>query len=177
MRNLRKLSINLKSKEEQTKILEELQGLEILNNENISRKETNQNNIKSEIKPQNEQIYDKSCIRQEDLETLSIIYDSIREVHKEVNSDNDTILADQFDEHVRNILFDLKIKLDNQNNSNEVSKAFSLKAKYALYEICFSKFMDFLGGIDHRLASILENLHDSHALIFKEMSSIEKILY
>lgn len=32
--------------------------------------------------------------------------------------------------------------------------------------------MDFLAGIDHRLGIILENLHDSHALIFKEMSGI-----
>ena len=88
-----------------------------------------------------------------------------------MNNENDQVLAEQFDDHVRNILGDLKAKINGKNNAGTALQSLTIKAKYALYEICFSKFMSFLEGIDPRLANILENLHDSHALIFKEMPS------
>ena len=188
LKNLKKLSLNIKTKDEENLLIREIPTLEILNNEKISRKFSNNN-----IKPQNtpnplfenadEQEFQDHIpiqddkiggIKQEDLEALSNLYDIIREVHKEANSDQDQLLAEQFDDHVRKILGDLKTKLTDQKNSGHFTKSLTIKAKYALYEICFSKFMDFLGGIDPRLANILENLHDSHALIFKEMSSKEK---
>ena len=46
----------------------------------------------------------------------------------------------------------------------------NLKAKYALYEICFMKLIDFSTTIDPRLTTILEGIHDAHAMIFKDMS-------
>ena len=188
LKNLRKLSINIKGKEEELHLLSELFFLEFLNNEKISRNNSNssfnaqnqnaQNFQKPFEKQSPEQEFQgtpssvaKSSIKQEDLEALSMLYDCIREVQKQANPDKDNFLVEQFDEHVRNILFDLNKKLDDQSASVHQSKSLIIKAKYALYEICFSKFMDFLGGIDQRMAAILENLHDAHAIIFKDMSS------
>ena len=181
LKNLKRLSLNLKGKDEEAYLLQELPFLFFLNNEKVSRKNSDLNlqcSQKNLTKPAVEQIFqgtpssiEKSSIRQDDLEALSILYECIREVQKEVNPEKDHLLVEQFDEHVRNILFDLNTKLDDQNNGVLLSKSMTIKAKYALYEICFSKFMDFLDGVDHRLANILESLHDSHALIFKEMSS------
>ena len=41
--------------------------------------------------------------------------------------------------------------------------------------MCFSKFIGLFGIIDQKFEGILENIHNSHALIFKEMAEI--ILY
>jgi len=35
-----------------------------------------------------------------------------------------------------------------------------------LYEICFRKVIVHINAIDPRISSILEGIHDSHALIF-----------
>lgn len=185
LKNLRKLSLNVKLKDDENLIIREIPSLEFLNGEKISRKAAintpkPQNSIPPLFQQTNEQEFQEKPqvseekiggITQEELEALSNLYDVIREVHKEVNSENDQVLAEQFDEHVRNILGDLKAKINGKNNAGTNLQSLTIKAKYALYEICFSKFMSFLEGIDPRLANILENLHDSHALIFKEMSS------
>lgn len=52
-------------------------------------------------------------LRQEDLEKVAIIYDMIREIQREFDPELDKTLADQFDEHVKNIMFDLNNKLKN----------------------------------------------------------------
>lgn len=176
LKSLRKLAITIKNKEEQIQLIQEIPNLQILNNEKVYRSETIQ--FAKEKNSYNEQFFqqtpasvEKSTIKQEDLETLSSLYDSIRQIHKEVSPENDNVLAEQFDEHVRNILYDLNSKLEDQTINVSSSKSLTIKAKYALFEICFSKFMEYLEGMDQRLAIILESLHDSHALIFKEMSS------
>ena len=187
--NIKKLSLNLKLKDDENLIIKELPTLEVLNGEKITRKASintpkpPQNNIPPLFQQTNEQEFQEKAqvseekiggITQEELESLSSLYDIIREVHKEVNNENDQVLAEQFDDHVRNILGDLKAKINGKNNALQ---SLTIKAKYALYEICFSKFMSFLEGIDPRLANILENLHDSHALIFKEMSSNDSLTF
>lgn len=185
--NLRKLSITLKNTDEEAFLINELPYLEILNNEKISKKSQASNkNIPQNLssKAKQEQTFqktpesvEKSSLKQEDLESLSNVYDAIRQIHKEINPEGDLALAEQFDEHVKNILFDLNAKLEDPNIEVAISKSLTVKAKYALYEICFSKFMEILDGIDPRLANILESLHDSHALIFKEMSSKSNIFH
>lgn len=50
-------------------------------------------------------------LKQEDLEGVAIVYDIIREVQREFDSELDKSLADQFDEHVKNVMFDLSNKL------------------------------------------------------------------
>lgn len=178
LKSLRKLAITIKNKEEQNQLIQEIPNLQILNNEKVSRVNSEAIQFAKEKNSYNEQFFqqtpasvEKSTIKQEDLETLSSLYDSIRQIHKEVSPENDNVLAEQFDEHVRNILYDLNSKLEDQTINVSSSKSLTIKAKYALFEICFSKFMEYLEGMDQRLAIILESLHDSHALIFKEMSS------
>lgn len=39
-----------------------------------------------------------------------------------------------------------------------------------MFEICFAKIIDFLANADPAIAQILQTLHDSHALIFKDLS-------
>ena len=59
----------------------------------------------------NQTIKEEITLKQEDLEGVAIIYDLIREVQREFDSELDKSLADQFDEHVKNVVFDLSNKL------------------------------------------------------------------
>lgn len=115
-------------------------------------------------------------LKQEDLEKVAIIYDLIRELQREFDPDLDKTLADQFDDHVKNIMFDLSSKLKNELPSYLINTNIT-KAKYALCEICFMKVIDFSTTIDPRFVNVLEGVHDSHAMIFKEMSSIINYLH
>jgi len=83
---------------------------------------TNQNNI------------EEITLKQEDLEGVAIIYDIIRELQREFDNDLDKSLADQFDEHVKNVMFDLSNKLKPDlpahlvnTNITKVKISFSLK--------------------------------------------------
>ncbi len=47
-----------------------------------------------------------------------------------------------------------------------------IKSKYTIYELCFSKLIAFAENIDNLMYNSLVSIHDSHAIIFKQMSSI-----
>ena len=65
-----------------------------------NKKAINTNQMKEEI-----------TLKQEDLEGVAIIYDIIRELQREFDTELDKSLADQFDEHVKNVMFDLSKKV------------------------------------------------------------------
>ncbi len=50
-------------------------------------------------------------LKQEDLEAVGVLYDCIRELFKEQRPDKDKFLAEEFDDHVKNVMFDLSNKL------------------------------------------------------------------
>jgi len=67
-------------------------------------------------------------------------------------------------------MYDLSIKLKPHLPEYEVNTHI-VRAKFALYEICFSKLIDYVGTVDSRIGHVLEGLNDNHAFIFKDMSS------
>lgn len=71
-------------------------------------------------------------------------------------------------------MLDLSLKLKS-GHPDPLINTHILKAKYALYEINFSKIIAFLNTVDPRIVQIFETIHDVHALIFKDMSSKIKI--
>jgi hypothetical protein len=50
-----------------------------------------------------------------------------------------------------------------------VSNTHNLKAKFALYEICRVRVLEYISNIDPRITSILEGIHDNYALSFKAL--------
>ena len=97
LRNLKKLSLNLKLKDDENLIIREIPTLEVLNGEKITRKASintpkpQQNNIPPIFQQTNEQEFQEKSqvseekiggITQEELEALSNLYDIIRGVHK-----------------------------------------------------------------------------------------------
>lgn len=68
-------------------------------------------------------------------------------------------MADQFDNHVKAVMMDLSVKIQNNPDQTQVNNNV-LKAKFALYEICFVKSIDLLNKFDPRVVNILQTLHD-----------------
>lgn len=68
-------------------------------------------------------------------------------------------------------MYDLSTKLQ-PNLESHLVNTHILKAKYSLYEICFNNIIAFIKQIDPRISSILEGIHDSHTLIFKEIPNL-----
>lgn len=62
-------------------------------------------------KPVDKSIKNEISLKHEDLENVAINFDLIREMQREVDVETDKILAEQFDDHVKNIMFDLRNKL------------------------------------------------------------------
>ena len=109
-------------------------------------------------------------IKRDDLDAVGLLYQCIKELFMEQNPDKDEILLEQFDDHVQHVMHDLSSKLA-ENEDIPLKLIQVLKAKYALYEICFIKIIEFIANVDPRLSSILEGLHDAHAIIFKDLAS------
>ena len=68
-------------------------------------------------------------------------------------------------------MYDLSLKLE-PNLASHLVNTNILKAKFSLYEICFQKIIEFITQVDPRISSILEGIHDSHSLIFKELPNL-----
>ena len=78
-------------------------------------------------------------------------FDSIRELFRQNNPSIDSRLADEFDRHLKNVMLDLSGK-HLQTLSDTVANTHIIKAKYALFEICFVKIIDFLANADPAIA-------------------------
>ncbi len=136
--------------------------------------------------PREKQDLDESeiGIKRDDLDAVGLLYQCIKELFMEQNPDKDEILLEQFDDHVKHVMHDLSSKLtENEELPFKLIQVLKVslirilfnnlsKAKYALYEICFIKIIEFIANLDPRLSSILEGLHDAHAIIFKDLASI-----
>eukprot|EP01017_Pseudomicrothorax_dubius_P047767 TRINITY_DN8610_c0_g4_i5.p1 TRINITY_DN8610_c0_g4~~TRINITY_DN8610_c0_g4_i5.p1 ORF type:complete len:578 (+),score=137.76 TRINITY_DN8610_c0_g4_i5:59-1792(+) len=170
--NLRSLTVNLRNKEEEKLIISELPFLETLNAINLTTTTKRNNPTNNRPKPQQQaptkEYKDGSIFKQEDLESVAVLYDVIRELFKKRNPDLDAKLAEEFDEHVRNIMIDLGEKLKVHRDDIDETTNHLLKAKFALYEICFAKIIEYTSLDDTRVSTILEGIHDCYALLFKE---------
>ncbi|EEH11761.1 EF hand protein, putative (macronuclear) [Tetrahymena thermophila SB210] len=107
----------------------------------------------------------------EDLVTLAQTFDQIRELYRQNNPSIDQRLAQSFDQHVKSVMEDLSTKIEQKSNEH-ITNTHIIKAKYALYEICFAKLIDYVANADSNIADVLQKIHDAHAIFVSEMSSI-----
>ena len=70
-------------------------------------------------------------LKQEDLEAVGVLYDCIRELFKEQRPDKDKSLAEEFDDHVKNVMYDLSNKLA-QKNSTIIQNTHVMKVLFVL---------------------------------------------
>ena len=71
-----------------------------------------------------------------------MLYDQIRAVRRQVSSEQDKVLAEDFDTHLKDVMFELQ---DSLKDAPVHTKAAHVnKAKGQLYEICFVKAKEHL---------------------------------
>jgi len=182
---LKSLTLDLRGKEDEDLVIRALPRLEILNSTPIRSFSNNSKNSLSHgntnatrqedyasFDPREKQDLDESeiGIKRDDLDAVGLLYQCIKELFMEQNPEKDETLLEQFDDHVKHVMHDLSSKLaENEETAFKIVQV--LKAKYALYEICFIKIIEFIANMDPRLSSILEGLHDAHAIIFKDLAT------
>jgi len=76
---------------------------------------------------------------------------------------------------VEAVIKDLGRKLKDDSSVEYIAKARVLCSKYALTDMCFTKFIALFGIIDSKVEGILEAIHNNHAVLFKELAEI--VLY
>lgn len=50
-------------------------------------------------------------LRAQDLENIAILYDQIRAIRRKIEHNIDKKLAEEFDQHLKNIMYDLSVNL------------------------------------------------------------------
>lgn len=96
-------------------------------------------------------------IKSDDLETIAVLYDQIRGVRKQINPDGDKDLADDFDQHLKTVMFDLSDQVKSPD-AQHIKNANTLRAKMLLYEICFTKAREYLQMTNQEVGDIFAKL-------------------
>jgi hypothetical protein len=91
-------------------------------------------------------------ISSEDLEAIAVLYDQIRAVRRQRSAEADKVLAEDFDRHLKEVMFQLQDSL--KAAPVEKKPAFVARAKAQLYDICFSKAEEHLVEAEPELGSI-----------------------
>ncbi|CAD8177085.1 unnamed protein product [Paramecium pentaurelia] len=139
---LTKLNITIKPEEAQI-IQENLPQLRFLNNR--------------EINP--------VVFKQKELEQYAIQFEKLIEITK------DDRLRNLFDEHVKNVMKDLSLRLSKDLPAFK-AKTHVLRAKYALQELNFNMIIEYTQNLDQKVGALFQMVHDDHANIFKELTNI-----
>jgi hypothetical protein len=87
------------------------------------------------------------------------LVDTIKEIYQEVDPETLEPVANEIDSNIQAIMMDLGNKLG-PDLSQEISAVYNLNAKFAFYNICFSKAFELLQRIDPKLASVFSSVQD-----------------
>lgn len=116
---------------------------------------------------------DDIVIKPEDLEIIAVLYDSIRELRRRIDQENDKNLADDFDRHLKNVMTELNESITT-DDPNHIKNANLLRAKFSLYEICFTKAVEYMKSMDEEVGAVFERIQDGQNSIFSSFYDLTK---
>lgn len=116
---------------------------------------------------------DDIVIKPEDLEIIAVLYDSIRALRRRIDEENDKNLADDFDRHLKNVMTELNESITTDDPTH-IKNANLLKAKFSLYEICFTKAVEYMKVMDEDVGSVFEKIQDGQNSIFESFYELTK---
>ena len=112
-------------------------------------------------------------IKPEDLEIIAVLYDAIRALRKRIDEENDKNLAEDFDKHLKNVMGELNESITT-DEPNHIKSANILKAKFSLYEICFTKAIEYMKELDIEAGNVFEGIQDGLTGIFSNFYELTK---
>ncbi len=84
----------------------------------------------------------------------------------------DKALAEDFDNHLRDVMEELQDVLKSSECPIHVKNAHILKAKLNLNDICFTKAKEHLQETNEDVGRIFDNLHLNHKAIFNDFFNL-----
>jgi Ca2+-binding EF-hand superfamily protein len=116
---------------------------------------------------------DDIVIKPEDLEIIAVLYDSIRALRRRIDEENDKNLADDFDRHLKNVMTELNESITTDDPTH-IKNANLLKAKFSLYEICFTKAVEYMKVMDEDVGNVFEKIQDGQNSIFESFYELTR---
>ena len=86
-------------------------------------------------------------MKQEDLEEVAMLYDSIRALRRKTKPEMDKVLAADFDKSIKTMMNQYKSNT-NTKDPIQIKNTYILKAKYGLFGICFEKIIEHVKTVD-----------------------------
>lgn len=114
---------------------------------------------------ESEQELEDVIIKPEDLEIIAVLYDAIRALRRRIDEDNDKNLADDFDRHLKNVMTELNESITT-DDPKHIKSANLLNAKYSLYEICFTKAVEYMKECDEDVGNVFQGIQEGLTGIF-----------
>jgi hypothetical protein len=99
--------------------------------------------------------------------------DTIKEIYVVMDKNNVQAVSTEIDNSIQAIMMDLGNKLTPEL-SQEVASVYNLNAKFAFYNVCFSKVHDILHMVDPKLASVFNNIQETNVSVVSKFT--EKLL-
>ncbi len=121
--------------------------------------------------PEQPQDVEELDIKSDDLEAIAVLYDQIRSVRRQEDAEGDKDLAEDFDRHLKDVMFELSDQLK-ANQPTHSKNAHILKAKFSLYEICFTKAQEYLHLTNEDVGTIFGKIAEGHGTIFEDFFNL-----
>lgn len=102
---------------------------------------------------------DDVVIKPEDLEIIAVLYDAIRDLRRRIDEENDKNLAEDFDKHLKQVMSELNESIT-ADEPNHIKSANLLKAKFSLYEIWFTKAVEYMREVDTDAGNIFQGIQE-----------------
>lgn len=188
---LRELKIDLRSKDDEYLLLQALPKLHTLNGVKIGGGDAgNQDEPTKQPRPQRgsqgslqddpevdptkdnqRNIEEAAKIKNEDLERVAALFDMVRLIIVEKDKSQKNELGKQMEDHIKKIMVDLGLTVKDYMHPL-IKATHNLKARFALIEPPFIKAIELAGQLDPRITGVLEEVHDIHTSLFKNLIDI-----
>lgn len=126
-----------------------------------------------ELEAEGEENEEDVVIKPEDLEIIAVLYDNIRGLRRRLDEDNDKNLAEDFDRHLKNVMTELNESITT-DDPKHIKNANLLRAKFSLYEICFTKAIEYMKAMDDDVGHVFEKIQDGQNSIFSSFYELAR---
>ena len=107
-------------------------------------------------------------LKPQDLETVALIFDKIRNMHRKNKLSNDKEMANEFDKHLKTWMQKLSDIVTAENTTINVKNSAILRTKFDLGEICHEKAMQYLNKKDKNIGKVYSKTYQIHSEIITD---------
>ena len=107
-------------------------------------------------------------LKPQDLETIALIFDKIRNMHRKNRLSNDKEMASEFDKHLKLWMQKLSDIVTSESITINVKNSAILRTKFDLGEIWHEKAMQYLSKKDKNISKVYSKTYQIHSEIIND---------